>query len=197
VLAVGGLDRNGRPWDGTVPGYWVDVAAPSQGIYWVNSHGETKYTHGTSDATALVSGAAALIWSQNPELTSREVTARLLAGLWDTETTGRDDATGWGAVRPLISLTQEPPTGFTHPILDELDAMGVDTQATPTTPPTTTTATPDNTPDNTSDKPNNTPLLIAAIAATTAGLLLIATITAITLTRRNRNTPPPTTPHNP
>lgn len=64
----------------------VDIAAPSEAILTTNARNllsEFKgygYAYGTSMSAAFVSGAAALVWEQNPYATALDVKAALLAG---------------------------------------------------------------------------------------------------------------------
>lgn len=51
----------------------VDVAAPGEKIYSTLPHGAYGYLSGTSQATAFVSGLAALLLSKNPTLTPQEL----------------------------------------------------------------------------------------------------------------------------
>lgn len=51
----------------------VDVAAPGENIYSTLPGGRYGYMTGTSQATAFVSGMAALLISQNPRLTPQEI----------------------------------------------------------------------------------------------------------------------------
>ncbi len=56
----------------------VDVAAPGENILSDLPNGRAGYMTGTSQATAFVSGAAALILSENPRLSPQEVRAILI-----------------------------------------------------------------------------------------------------------------------
>ena len=57
---------------------FVDIAAPGYEIYAIDENGYYGYGHGTSYATAFVTGAAALLWDHEPALTASQVKARLL-----------------------------------------------------------------------------------------------------------------------
>lgn len=79
VISVAGTDQSDQML--SISNYGatsVDLAAPANFIYSTMPHSYTPrpdygYLAGTSSATALVSGAAALIWSQNPSLTNTQV----------------------------------------------------------------------------------------------------------------------------
>lgn len=56
----------------------VDLAAPGRSVYSTNPGGAYGYKTGTSMASPLVAGAAALVSSHNPELSWREIKDRIL-----------------------------------------------------------------------------------------------------------------------
>jgi len=58
-------------------GSWISLAAPGVDVYGAFGKGRYGYGSGTSFAAAQISGAAALVWAANPQLTARQV-ARLL-----------------------------------------------------------------------------------------------------------------------
>ncbi|MBF6192954.1 type VII secretion-associated serine protease mycosin [Nocardia implantans] len=127
VLAVGSINGNGQPSTFTVPGPWLGVAAPGENITSldplfndpnskgtavqlgsVQQSGKLGPIQGTSFATPLVSGVAALVRARFPELSALEVIKRI-------EATAHAPAEGWnpyigyGAVDPVAALTAEVP----------------------------------------------------------------------------------------
>lgn len=64
---------------------------------------------GTSDATPIVSGVAALLWSRFPTLTNVELRQLLVESAVDLGAPGRDDAFGWGRIDALRALRQAAP----------------------------------------------------------------------------------------
>ena len=64
---------------------------------------------GTSAATPIVSGVAALLWSRFPTLTNVELRQLLIESAVDLGAPGRDDAFGWGRVDALRALRQAAP----------------------------------------------------------------------------------------
>ena len=64
---------------------------------------------GTSDATAIVAGAAALVRSTYPNLSATEVVHRLTATAIDKGTPGRDSVYGYGIVNLVGALTADVP----------------------------------------------------------------------------------------
>jgi membrane-anchored mycosin MYCP len=101
VLSVGATDDHSRPWAKTQVNDFVSVAAPGVRMPALGKDPDFYYaeTDGTSNSAALVSGAAALVRSANPDLPAREVVHRMIATALDVNTPGPDQATGYGIVR--------------------------------------------------------------------------------------------------
>ncbi|MEU3560732.1 S8 family serine peptidase [Kitasatospora sp. NPDC006786] len=107
VVGVGAIDRQGTVTDESETGPHVALVAPGAEIL-AACTSETEYckSHGTSDAAALVSASAALVWSVHKDWTANQVLRVLIntASRPNGGTVRTDDA-GWGAVRPRIALT--------------------------------------------------------------------------------------------
>ncbi|MEV7984079.1 S8 family serine peptidase [Micromonospora sp. NPDC085948] len=113
VIAVGGTDRDGNHASFSAVGPEIDVVAPAVDIYSTSIDGKYRKGTGTSDATAIVAGAAALIRSKYPYLPAREVAHRLTATAIDKGAPGRDDEYGYGVIDLVAALTADvPPLGF-------------------------------------------------------------------------------------
>ncbi|MEW2143839.1 S8 family serine peptidase [Micromonospora vinacea] len=113
VIAVGGINREGKRAAVSVTGPEIDVVAPAVDIYSTSIDGKYRKGTGTSDATAIVAGAAALIRSKYPYLPAREVAHRLTATAVDKGPPGRDDEYGYGVIDLVAALTADvPPLGF-------------------------------------------------------------------------------------
>jgi membrane-anchored mycosin MYCP len=116
VLAVASVDTAGQAAADSNRGDWVDVAAPGEGLTAPSSGGGFVSVKGTSFATAVVSGVAALVRARYPRMPAREVEARI-EGTAISPTGGRDDRFGAGIVDPYLALTAEttgpagPPAG--------------------------------------------------------------------------------------
>jgi membrane-anchored mycosin MYCP len=108
LLAVGAVDPFDRAAAFTVPGPWVDLAAPGTGLRSLAVDGGLTSTgvEGTSFAAPWVAGLAALVRERFPELTARQVADRLVATARPAG--GTDEAVGAGVIDPVAALTAEP-----------------------------------------------------------------------------------------
>jgi subtilisin family serine protease len=113
VVAVAGTDSTGRHAEISITGSKIDLAAPAVDIYSTSYAGKYSKGTGTSAATAIVAGAAALIRSKYPDLPAQEVAHRLTATAIDKGPPGRDDEYGYGVIDLVAALTADvPPLGF-------------------------------------------------------------------------------------
>lgn len=118
VLSVGGTTLTGDAYINTMPGPWVDVAAPAINVVSldpadadngglinaeITQDGPAPLS-GTSFAAAYVSGLAALIRERHPDLTAEQVRNRIvnstLSSAWSA-----NNLTGYGQVNPIRALT--------------------------------------------------------------------------------------------
>jgi len=107
VAAGGGLSQDSEGILSTLPTYAHMLSlGRSQGSW--PGHGRVS---GTSQASPLVAGLAALILSQEPGLSADQVRLRILASATDVGTSGFDPETGWGRVDALAALGMQQPTG--------------------------------------------------------------------------------------
>ncbi|MGC4898963.1 S8 family serine peptidase [Micromonospora echinospora] len=113
VIAVSGIDQAGNHAPISVTGPKIEIAAPAVDIYSTSYGGKYSKGTGTSSATAIVAGAAALIRSKYPNLPAQEVAHRLTATAVDKGPPGRDDQYGYGVIDLVAALTADvPPLGF-------------------------------------------------------------------------------------
>ncbi|KUJ49509.1 type VII secretion-associated serine protease mycosin [Micromonospora maris] len=130
VIAVGGIDRSGRIAPISVTGPEVDVVAPAEDIYSTSMGENYSRSNGTSDATAIVAGAAALVRAKYPYLPADEVAHRLTATAIDKGPPGRDDQYGYGVIDLVAALTADvPPRGFESVPATSPDVAGPTTAA--------------------------------------------------------------------
>jgi len=97
----------------------VDVTAPGEYVYSTMNSGTYGFGSGTSAATPMVAGLAALVVSRSPSLTASQVEQEIMKNAEDLGAPGRDDLFGYGrinAYRTLRSLTSAP----------HIDAIGPD-----------------------------------------------------------------------
>lgn len=85
------------------------LAAPADHISTTTPGGGYVTTTGTSNSTALIAGAAALVRARFPELAADEVIHRLTATANDKGPAGRDDEYGYGVINIERALTADVP----------------------------------------------------------------------------------------
>jgi MYXO-CTERM domain-containing protein len=123
---------------------------------------------GTSPATAIVSGAAALVRAKFPQISAQEVIHRLTATADDIGPPGRDNECGFGVLNIVKALTADVPP------------LATTASASPSATTTTTTpASPAGSGIAQSPAPasGNTPVVIGGVVfglALVGGLFLLA-----------------------
>jgi type VII secretion-associated serine protease mycosin len=164
VVAVSAVDSEGRHAKISVSGDAVDIAAPGEDITSTNREGGySGGKRGTSDAAAIVSGAAALLRSKYPNMSAAEVVERLESTAVDKGAPGVDPDYG-------------------HGIIDIVAALKEDTPAAPA-PATTTAAASAPVPEAKPEAEpagNNTPLVAGGVVV----FVLVGGLVAFLLTRR-------------
>jgi hypothetical protein len=108
---------------------FVWLTAPGEDIASTSYTGGYRIGTGTSPSTAIVSGAAAAVWSRYPELTGDEVIHHLLETSTDKGAPGPDVEYGYGDLDLVRALETQPspPTTTT--------TAGPDATMAPTVPP--------------------------------------------------------------
>jgi len=109
VMAVAGVDRSGTHAPFSVTGHQVVLSAPAVDIVSAAPGGGTATSAGTSDATAIMAGAVALVRSKFPHLNAQQVVNRLTSTAIDKGPPGRDPIYGFGVVDLVKALTAEIP----------------------------------------------------------------------------------------
>ncbi|MFI1365748.1 type VII secretion-associated serine protease mycosin [Streptomyces griseochromogenes] len=122
AVGVGAIGRSARATQESEHGPQVDLVAPGEDMIHTCIGGtELCNSHGTSDATALTSASAALIWSKHPNWTNNQV-LRVMLNTASKPTSGKErtDYLGYGAVRPRIALTNPgaPGPADVYPLTD-------------------------------------------------------------------------------
>ncbi|WP_050371139.1 type VII secretion-associated serine protease mycosin [Streptomyces acidiscabies] len=122
VVGVAAVGKDLRRTAASQYGPQVDMAAPGEDMLHACG-GKTGLctTSGTSDATALASASAALIWSVHPTWTNNQVLRVMLNTIGGpTDGAKRNDAIGYGIVRPRIALQNpgDPGPANVYPLPD-------------------------------------------------------------------------------
>lgn len=125
VLTVASVNRQGAPSDFTVPGPWVDVAAPGENLVSLDPgqaatglanqvthgpNGQAQPIQGTSFAAPYVSGLAALIKQKFEDLSAEEIMERIeMTAQHPGGADGRNDIIGFGMINPMAALNDVIP----------------------------------------------------------------------------------------
>jgi type VII secretion-associated serine protease mycosin len=179
VLAVGAIARNGKPWVSTQRQSYVTVGAPGQDVGGIGKTGHVFNSGaGTSQASALTAGAAALVRSHDPGLSARQVVQRLTATAKDFGPPGRDDMLGYGVISIPRALTQKVSENAPNPVYERLDKATAGKAEGGTTKPAAVAQ----------DDSGGFPVLI--VAGGVVVLLLLGGGAFLLLRRRNPRTSP-------
>lgn len=188
VVAVGAVEKTGAIWSKSNAGSQMMLTAPGVEITSASA-ARSDYPYrrasGTSDSTAYVSAAAALLRSKFPDLTAGQIANRLVktAALPKGKEGLQlpDPQYGYGFIRPYSALTQDIPAGSKNGPLK--------TPKTDPTAPTSGTSGGDQ-----ATEKEDSGLGIGAIVGIAAGVLVVVAIIVIIAVRSRksgRNGPPP------
>ncbi|MEY9994722.1 type VII secretion-associated serine protease mycosin [Streptomyces sp. V4I8] len=116
VISVGAVDEKANLWADSNTGKGLTLTAPGAEIVGANPTKSNGYGvgSGTSDATAYVSAAVALVRSKYPDLSAGQVINRLIKTATFAHHKGLkapDEEYGYGIVRPYSALTMDIPAG--------------------------------------------------------------------------------------
>ncbi|MDP9849116.1 S8 family peptidase [Streptosporangium lutulentum] len=106
VIGVGAVDAQSKPALFSSDNLSVLVSAPGVEVPVVMPGGDYGVSEGTSSATALVSGVAALIKAKYPDISPQMVSQALTSTATSTPTVGYDDHVGFGVVNASAALTK-------------------------------------------------------------------------------------------
>ncbi|MFF1384874.1 S8 family serine peptidase [Arthrobacter sp. NPDC058288] len=117
VLTVAGLDRKGAASiDSSSQGISIGVAAPAEDLIGgMPGDGYAEWA-GTSGATPIVSGVAALIRSKWPEMTASQVINRIVTTAKDAGAPGKDPIYGFGVLNAEAALKDDVPETKVNPL---------------------------------------------------------------------------------
>jgi thermitase len=120
VLSVSATDESDGVAYFSSTGPYVDVAAPGSNILTTAMGGLYLAESGTSLASPIVAGVAALMFSANPALTPAEVTQLIESTTIDLGAVGYDSAFGYGRIDAFAAVAAAasyvPPPDTTPPI---------------------------------------------------------------------------------
>ena len=127
VIAVSAIDQNDVRADFSNCGSYVEFCAPGINIVSTGKDGDYFMGNGTSFAAPLVAGLAALMLSDDPQLSGEEVRTKLRAQVEDLGEIGWDQYYGWGLANAycLISENSIPEFSSWTPMLIMLVAVTV------------------------------------------------------------------------
>lgn len=193
VVGVAAVDKNGSVTKESQHGPQVDLAAPGDQMFAACTLGICE-SHGTSDATALTSASAALIWSKHPEWTNNQV-LRVMTNTAGKAKSGkvRTDFGGYGVVRPRVALKTpgDPGPADEYPLPD----FKADAPASPSPeaskPASDDKLEPEAAPASASGDGNSSLWLSLGVGT---ALLLGAAITGVVIRSRRRSAPAPLAP---
>jgi type VII secretion-associated serine protease mycosin len=109
ALAVGATDEDGDRAEFSVSGPELALTAPGDDIITTGVGDGYVRASGTSVASPIVAGAAALVRARFPDLSADEVIHRLVSTATDAGPSGHDEEFGHGIVDVVAALTAEVP----------------------------------------------------------------------------------------
>jgi membrane-anchored mycosin MYCP len=143
VLTVAGLDRRGRASvDSSSQGISIGVAAPAENLIGGLPSGGYAEWAGTSGATPIVAGVAALIRSKWPDMTASQVINRIVSTAKDTGAAGKDPIYGFGVLNAEAALKADIPETKTNPLGSISDWIRVHRRGNLATTPATEAPAP-------------------------------------------------------
>lgn len=117
VLTVGGVDRAGRASDtASSQGITIGVMAPSENLVGAIPGGGHSTWQGTSGATPIVAGIAALVRAAHPELDAANVVNRIIATARPATATVPDPLYGFGLIDAAAAVSAEVPAVASNPL---------------------------------------------------------------------------------
>ena len=201
VVGVGSVDKNAKIASYSEYGSQVALSAPGEDMHeaCLNSSGYCL-TGGTSNATAIVSASAALLWSVHPNWTANQI-IRVLMDTTSSSANGQPGAQdphyGYGIVRPRIALATpgNPGAADVNPLTGaSTSSTGAPTASAPASAaPTSGASAPSSTAPTTATaaKKSSSSSSLLWIGLGVAAVVVIGVVVFLILRRRNRPGPPP------
>ncbi|WP_377271300.1 S8 family serine peptidase [Peterkaempfera sp. SMS 1(5)a] len=199
VVAVGSIGKDLKVWNRSNYGPHLTLVAPGSDIV---TAGGSDYglSDGTSNSTAFVSAAAALIRSKYPKLTAGQVVNRLVkTAVVPDELKGAklpDQHYGYGIIRPYRALTDDIPAGpAAGPLPQSSTGSGPtssDTGAKPGDPGSSTPGTGGNQPSNDAgagSSSKSSGMSVGVLLGIAAAVLVVVVIVIVAVSRSRRRPP--------
>ena len=206
VLTVAGLDRTGAASiDSSSQGISIGVAAPAEDLVGGLPGGGYADWAGTSGATPIVSGVAALIRSKWPEMSASQVINRIVTTAKDAGAPGKDPLYGFGVLNAEAALKADVPETNVNPLGSISDWIRVHRRGNlattdPAAEPAPSSAAP-TLPDATvpvAEKPSQLDSAVPAAVVLGFGALLVGIVVAAAFQlRAAMRTPPKDGPDGP
>ncbi|WP_329128049.1 type VII secretion-associated serine protease mycosin [Streptomyces sp. NBC_01465] len=191
VVSVGAVDGKANVWDDSNYGHGLTITAPGVNIVGAKTSSPSGYAEGsgTSDSTAYVSAAVALVRAKFPDLTAGQVINRLIKSTTyggNTITKKPDDKFGYGILRPYSALTMSIPAGPKEGPLGQAPAAKESGGA-----PGTDRSTDRNSEESaaSSSSPSSGALLAIVGGIAAVVVIGIGIVVAVIIRRRNRGGP--------
>ncbi len=115
AVAVSASDSNDHLAAFSNYGNWISLAAPGTNILTTNNGGGYGYWFGTSFASPIAAGVAALCLAVNPNLTNAALRSILEQTADDIGDPGRDLSFGWGRVNAYRAVSAVRPATLSAP----------------------------------------------------------------------------------
>lgn len=181
VVAVTGFGESGEVWSEATTGPETDLSAPAENIQGVVPDGpgtDAGYRDGgsgTSIATALTSGAAALVRAKFPDASAADVINRLISTAEDAGDPGRDDEYGYGKLDAYAAVTADVAPVAANPLGDPAEELSGPGEAA----------------EGTDDGGISTGMILAAVGGVVVLAVVIVVLIVVLNRRAKRRTPPP------
>ena len=146
VLTVAGVDTKGQAsFDASSQGITIAVAAPSEQLVGAVPGGGYAIWSGTSGATPIVAGIAALVRAAHPELDAANVINRIISTAKDAGASGPDAIYGFGLINAQAAVNARVPAVTENPMgsLSEWITIYRRADSTPTPVPSVTPVIPE------------------------------------------------------
>ena len=196
VLSVGAVDESGTVASFSSREPYLTLVAPGVNVPSLSRIAGQAYSgDGTSQATAITSAVAALVWSRYPNLDARGVAARILATL-DNHRSKPSPDYGYGVLNGYDAVTASVPSTAPNPVFDavapfmsRVDAMNAQIAAKPLR--AATRATPSRGTFRVGSASRLTSQVQYGIAMSAAGLVLLLVLAGVGIGARRRRRPIP------